>query len=132
MNIAMFTNTYSPHVGGVARSVASFCEAYRRKGHRTLVVAPEFPGTPTQETGIVRIPAIQNFNGSDFSVVLPFSGMLSEKMNAFRPDIIHATTLTCSALPPCALHVTVSCPWSLLTIPVMKNTPITFPGTLHE
>ncbi|MHA1570848.1 MAG: glycosyltransferase, partial [Alphaproteobacteria bacterium] len=69
MNIVMLTNTYSPHVGGVARSVEAFTNEYRRRGHRVLVVAPVFPNTPHHETGVVRIPAVQNFNGSDFSVV---------------------------------------------------------------
>jgi glycosyltransferase involved in cell wall biosynthesis len=90
MNIVMLTNTYIPHVGGVARSVEAFSAEYRRRGHRVLVVAPEFPGMPQDEIDVVRIPAIQNFNGSDFSVVLPVSGLLTEALDAFAPDIIHA------------------------------------------
>ena len=90
MNIVMVTNTYFPHVGGVARSVESFSREYRRQGHRVLVVAPEFADMPPDEADVVRIPAIQNFNGSDFSVVLPVSGLLTETLNTFRPDIVHA------------------------------------------
>ena len=58
-------------MGGVARSVEAFTEEYRTRGHRVLVVAPEFPDMPQDEVDVVRIPAIQNFNGSDFSVALP-------------------------------------------------------------
>jgi 1,2-diacylglycerol 3-alpha-glucosyltransferase len=76
VNIVMVTNTYLPHIGGVARSVESFTREYRRRGHRVLVVAPEFPGQPEKEEDVVRIPAIQNFNGSDFSMVLPVPGIL--------------------------------------------------------
>jgi glycosyltransferase involved in cell wall biosynthesis len=90
MNIVMLTNTFTPHVGGVARSVEAFTAEYRRRGHRVLVVAPEFPGMPQDEIDVVRIPAIQNFNGSDFSVVLPLSGLLNEVLDEFAPDIIHA------------------------------------------
>ena len=90
MNIVMMTNTYLPHVGGVARSVSAFTEAYRDRGHRVLVVAPVFPNAPADEPDVVRIPAIQNFNGSDFSVVLPVPGRLDEALDAFEPDIIHA------------------------------------------
>ncbi|WP_308367211.1 MULTISPECIES: glycosyltransferase [unclassified Microbulbifer] len=94
MNIVMLTNTYLPHVGGVARSVAAFSEEYRKRGHEVLIVAPEFPQTDSETDGdekdVVRISAIQNFNGSDFSVALPFSGHLSEKLNEFRPDIVHS------------------------------------------
>ena len=90
MNILIFTNTFSPHVGGVARSVAAFADAYCARGHRVLVVAPEFPGMPEDETDVVRIPAIQNFNASDFSVVLPVRPALGERLDAFRPDIVHS------------------------------------------
>ena len=84
MNIVMVTNTYSPHVGGVARSVAAFSAEYRRLGHRVLIVAPEFAGMPENEVDVVRIPSIQNFNGSDFSVVLPVTGLLTENLDAFQ------------------------------------------------
>jgi 1,2-diacylglycerol 3-alpha-glucosyltransferase len=90
VNIVMLTNTFTPHIGGVARSVAAFSAAYRRRGHRVLVVAPEFPGAPEHETDVVRIPAIQNFNGSDFSVVLPLSGLLGGVLDDFEPQLLHA------------------------------------------
>lgn len=90
MNIVMVTNTYLPHVGGVARSIEAFTREYRRRGHRVLVVAPEFPEQRGHERDVVRIPAIQNFNGSDFSVVLPVPGVLAEALEAFEPHIIHS------------------------------------------
>ena len=90
MNIVMMTNTFTPHVGGVARSVSSFTEEYRRRGHRVLVVAPQFPSVPKQETNVVRVPAIQNFNGSDFSMVLPVFSDLDDALDQFKPDLIHS------------------------------------------
>ncbi len=90
MNIVMLTNTYTPHVGGVARSVDAFTTEYRRRGHRVLVVAPEFQNQPQDELDVLRIPAIQNFNGSDFSLVLPVSGLLTQALDAFQPEIVHA------------------------------------------
>lgn len=90
MNIVIFTNTFTPHVGGVARSVSAFTEAYRERGHRVLIVAPEFARAPENEQGVIRIPAIQNFNASDFSVALPIPTGLNDKLEAFQPDIIHS------------------------------------------
>jgi glycosyltransferase involved in cell wall biosynthesis len=90
MNILMFTNTFAPHVGGVARSVGAFAEEYRRRGHRVLVVAPEFPDMPGDDLDVVRIPAIQNFNASDFSVALPIHPQLGRTIDAFRPDVVHS------------------------------------------
>jgi glycosyltransferase involved in cell wall biosynthesis len=90
MNILMMTNTYTPHVGGVARSVESFTNEYRKRGHRVLVVAPEFANMPQGETGVLRVRAIQHFNGSDFSVALPIPGALSDAIESFDPDIVHS------------------------------------------
>ena len=98
MNICMFTNTYLPHVGGVARSVSIFAEDLREMGHNVLVVAPTFPdndespGDPYdyEEDGVLRMPAIQNFNGSDFSVRIPIPFYIDERIDDFQPDIIHS------------------------------------------
>jgi len=90
MNIVLATNTFSPHVGGVAHSVQAFREEYLARGHRVLVVAPEFPNTPRDETDVVRVPAIQNFNASDFSVALPYFKSISQRLAGFQPDIVHA------------------------------------------
>jgi glycosyltransferase involved in cell wall biosynthesis len=90
MNILMVTNTFAPHVGGVARSVTAFTEEYRRRGHRVLVIAPEFENQPENETDVIRFPAIQNFNGSDFSVVLPVPRFLRSEIEGFGPDVVHS------------------------------------------
>ncbi|HMA86909.1 MAG TPA: glycosyltransferase [Desulfosalsimonadaceae bacterium] len=92
MNICMFTNTYLPHVGGVARSVANFTEDLRKNGHHVLIVAPTFPDRkPGQDADeVLRVPAIQNFNGSDFSFRIPLPFIINEKIDDFKPDIIHS------------------------------------------
>lgn len=88
----MFTNTYLPHVGGVAKSVACFEQDLRNLGHAVLVVAPTFPGMPENEdqARVLRVPAIQNFNGSDFSAGIPTPFLIAQKMDDFTPDIIHS------------------------------------------
>jgi glycosyltransferase involved in cell wall biosynthesis len=91
MRISMFTNTYRPHVGGVARSVAFFAEDLRAAGHPVLVVAPEFP--KVDDAGgedLLRVPAIQEFNGSDFSVGLPAPFLVDNRMEAFSPGVVHS------------------------------------------
>lgn len=92
MNICMFTNTYLPHVGGVARSVANFTQDLRQMGHHVLVVAPTFPESDPGEDAeaVLRVPAIQSFNGSDFSIRIPLPFIINEKIDAFKPDIIHS------------------------------------------
>ena len=93
MKICFFTNTFLPHVGGVARSTQTFLEDLRRLRHRVLVVAPQFAEgrAPVRiERSVERVTAIQNFNGSDFSVRLPLSAALSSRLAHFQADVLHA------------------------------------------
>ncbi len=93
MNICMFTNAYLPHVGGVARSVDFFAQDIRKRGHKVLVVSPTFPGheeLTEEDNDVLRVPAIQNFKGSDFSVIIPLPFIISKKINEFQPQIIHS------------------------------------------
>ncbi|WP_375590641.1 glycosyltransferase [Hoeflea alexandrii] len=90
MKILMFTNTYTPHVGGVARSVSELAAGLRQAGDEVMVVAPEFENMPCEEAGVLRMPAVQHFAGSDFSVPLPLSPGLAKAAEAFGPDIIHS------------------------------------------
>ncbi len=104
MNILMMTNTFTPHVGGVARSVQGFTDAFRQRGHRVepgqsrrrgrghrvVVVAPYFENTPKIETDVIRFPAVQHFSGSDFSIPMPVPGRLHSAFKAFHPDIVHS------------------------------------------
>ncbi|MEQ8659024.1 MAG: glycosyltransferase [Hyphomicrobiales bacterium] len=89
MNVLILTNTYVPHVGGVARSVSGLVDGLRLHGHKVLVVAPEFPGTPDKEEGVERVVALQRFGGSDFSMPLPLNWPLSEVIEGFAPDLVH-------------------------------------------
>lgn len=89
MNILMMTNTYKPLVGGLEKSVEAFATEFRKEGHRVIIVVPEYPDMKS-EKDVIRIPAVQNFNGSDFSVQLPIPSGLTEALGDFKPDIIHS------------------------------------------
>lgn len=90
MRILMMTNTYVPIVGGVEKSIRSFTTHFREQGHEVHIVAPSFEGVPENESGILRIPAIQKFNHTDFSVNFPIPGLLERLMQDFKPDIVHS------------------------------------------
>lgn len=90
MNILMVTNTFFPHVGGVARSVTGFTAEFRKCGHHVVVVAPIFEGIPERETDVVRIPAVQNFNGSDFSVPMLATGKVISALKRFPAQVVHS------------------------------------------
>ncbi len=90
MHILMMTNTYSPHVGGVARSVQSFSDGLRQQGHQVLVVAPIFAGEPAHDPGVLRWPALQHFHHTDFSLPLPAPVGLHATLREFAPQIVHS------------------------------------------
>ncbi len=90
MNILMFTNTFTPHVGGVARSVKTLRDGLREQGHRVLVVAPVFENMPANEEDVVRVAAMQRFRGSDFSLPFPLVPQLNRLLKRFAPDIVHS------------------------------------------
>jgi len=124
MKICMMTNTFLPHVGGVARSVHTLSEVTRARGNEVLVVAPTFEGedkVPKQvEKHVVRLPAIQQFNGSDFSVRLPLTYNLNPVLSAFEPNIVHS-------------HHPYLLGDSALRYAADKNAPVIFTHhTLHE
>lgn len=89
MNILMLTNTFVPYVGGVARSVQRFVDEYRRQGHRVLVAAPSYKNLFGNERDVIRFPAIQHFNGTEFSLPMPVPGRRSFALRQFQPDVVH-------------------------------------------
>lgn len=90
MKILMLTNTYVPVVSGVTKSVLAFEEQYRQRGHEVLVIAPQFDDTVEAEPAVIRLPAIQHFNGSEFAVPMPAPMWVSTVVEEFQPDIVHA------------------------------------------
>lgn len=90
MNILMMTNNYLPLFGGLERSIENFTREFERMGHRVLIVAPEFENTPPREGNVIRVPAIQHFNGSDFSAPLLIPGAVKDELKRFAPDVVHA------------------------------------------
>ena len=78
MRIVMFTNTYLPHVGGVARSVSTTADELRRRGADVGIVAPQFENATESTHDVLRVPAIQNFSGSDFSVRIPQPAVIGD------------------------------------------------------
>ncbi len=90
MRILMVTNAYPPLGGGVARAVRTFAQAYRDLGEEVLVVAPETTGRPDAEDGVLRVPSIEWPFEHPIAFGLPVPGLLTRRVDAFRPEIIHS------------------------------------------
>lgn len=89
LKVLMVTNTFVPHVGGVAKSVGSFTSELQRLGHDVLVVAPRFPGASDDRSNLLRVPAIEHFADTGFSLPLPLRGV-RDAIDAFGPDVVHS------------------------------------------
>jgi glycosyltransferase involved in cell wall biosynthesis len=89
MKILMVTNTFAPHVGGVARSVEAFSDRYRELGHEVLVVCPSFEGTESSRN-VLRVPTIEHFRHTSFSFPLPIPSGVHRTINQFAPDVVHS------------------------------------------
>ncbi|MCL2689637.1 MAG: glycosyltransferase [Chitinispirillia bacterium] len=90
MNILMITNTYLPFLGGVERSIQTFSDEYRKAGHNVIIAAPADENAKDDAPGVIRVPALQHFNGTDFSVQLPLPGIFASVLKDFTPHIIHS------------------------------------------
>src|SRR5438552_3179651 len=90
MRVLMLTNTYRPVVSGVTRSILAFEAEFRRLGHEVLVIAPYYEDADEDEREVIRVPALQHVNGSEFSVPVPLPARVGLAVDAFRPDVVHS------------------------------------------
>lgn len=88
-NVAFFTNTSRPHIGGVANSVDLYQRHLQRLGDRVIVYAPEYDKATQDGESIRRLPAIHNFNATDFSLPLPISFKPIMDFSGEAYDIVH-------------------------------------------
>ncbi len=78
-------------IGGVSRSVFTLSEDLQGLGHQVLIVAPTYAEQEDDKRlDVLRVPAIQKFNGSDFSLRIPLPFIIRERLDAFQPDFIHS------------------------------------------
>jgi 1,2-diacylglycerol 3-alpha-glucosyltransferase len=90
MRIGLFTNNYRPLVNGLATSVETFAQAFRRAGHAVTVVAPRYPGGPVREEGVLRVPGLRA--PTHHAYILPMSGWpgVGSAVAALQLDVFHA------------------------------------------
>ncbi len=95
MHIGMVTDTYFPRMNGVAKSIATFTEQFRRLGHRVTIFAPQFPEARESEPELWRFPSHYLFFSPEDrmpNLWLPESRRLLRQIASLRLDIIHTQT----------------------------------------
>jgi len=89
MKIGYFTDSYKPYMSGVVKSIDSFSNHLRKKGHQVYIFAPDYPGVKKNNDNVYRFKSLPTFTGTNFRLAIPFSAKLLASINSFNLDIIH-------------------------------------------
>ncbi len=90
MRIALFTETYLPHINGVVTHVKILRDGLLQQGHEVLVVTADYQTRQHYvKDGILHCPAIKSKRFYGYGVASPFSRRRLKLVQDFRPDIIH-------------------------------------------
>lgn len=93
MRIGIFTDTYPPHINGVATSVSMLERALRKKGHTVYIVTvnPDNLSYNFENDNIIRIPGIPTgIYDYRLSGIYPIKA--ANKVRKLNLDIIHSHT----------------------------------------
>lgn len=90
MKIALFTETYLPHVNGVVTHIKSLKEGLELLGHEVLIVTSDNNAKEHYiKDGVLFCPGITAKKFYDYSLSLPYSIERLKILRDFNPDIIH-------------------------------------------
>ena len=90
MRIALFTETYLPHINGVVTHVKILRDGLVQLGHEVLVVTADAGARHHYvEDGILDCPAHTSRRFYNYSLSLPISNSRLRLVREFAPDIIH-------------------------------------------
>ena len=90
MNIALFTETYFPHVNGIVTHVKILKEGLEKLGHNVLIVTAD-ANTKRHyvSNGILHCPARPFKKIYNYDLAQPLSRTRLKLLGEFKPDIIH-------------------------------------------
>lgn len=86
MNIAFFTESFTPYISGVSRVVEILEKELSLLGHNVYVFAPYYPNYKDKKNTIIRLPSIPT-KYPDYRIAIPFFNLPNVKF-----DIIHSHT----------------------------------------
>ena len=91
MRVALVAESFLPHMNGVTHSVLQMIRHLERRGHETLVVAPDAGGAaqpaPSGRTALV--PSLPMPAYPDVRVSYPTTGRIVGVLREFAPDVVH-------------------------------------------
>lgn len=91
MRIAIFTDTYSPHVNGVARTLARVATALEARGHRARVYTVADPRA-VESNDVVRWPGVPFWGYPELRLAAPGEASVNARLRAWSPTLVHVAT----------------------------------------
>ncbi|MFW5787327.1 MAG: glycosyltransferase family 4 protein [Halanaerobiales bacterium] len=88
MKIGFFSESYKPYVSGVVKSIESFKNQFKEKGHKVYIFAPDYPEA-RPEDNVFRIKSFPALTHPDFRLPLTFFNKIRDKIKSLQLDIIH-------------------------------------------
>lgn len=90
MRVALFTETYLPHVNGVVTHVKSLKDGLEQLGHEVLIVTADASARRHYVSdGVLHCPAHTSKRFYGYGVAMPLSTTRLKYVYQFRPDVIH-------------------------------------------
>lgn len=91
LRLALFTDTFSPQVNGVARTLERLVTAVERRGGAVYVETVDSPGAVAQAR-VRRAPSVPFWAYPQLRIAAPSARGVAERLARFRPSLIHSTT----------------------------------------
>ena len=93
MKILFISDVYFPRINGVSTSIEPFRHELRALGHTVHLIAPDYPGSSSDESDIMRVPSRQlPFDPEDRLMKFGWVMAHLEKLRNEEYDIIHIQT----------------------------------------
>ncbi len=108
LRIAVVTEYYYPHLGGICEHVHFFAREARKLGHHVDIITSNLPGALPQQDGVIRIgrsqPVYANGSQARFTVGVSLRKDMRAVLRDGRYDIVHAHSPLSPVLPVLAIE----------------------------
>ena len=94
MRIGMFSDSYTPYISGVVRSIQTLRRGMEAAGHEVYVFGPRYPfaGDEADEGRVLRFPSVAAPLYPQFRIPVPRQGQVREAVVRLRLDVLHSHT----------------------------------------
>jgi glycosyltransferase involved in cell wall biosynthesis len=91
MRVALFTDTFEPHMNGVARTLGRWRDAMGARGHETRIFTTSAQGAHESDA-VRRAPSVPFWAYNELRLSAPHWPRARRELEQFAPDVVHAAT----------------------------------------